>query len=75
MEDGQKHFCFYGWIFLSFLGSCLLEVVALTTIDGYRKCYEKYQFTLIMDLPVVSEVEYVYRLTPAHRPSKSFMKD
>lgn len=66
---------FHGRIFSSFLSSCLLEAITLGTIDGYSKHYEKYQFTLIKDLPVVLEVKYIQRVMQAHRPLKSPMKD
>lgn len=58
-----------------FLSNCLLEAVILATIDGYSKHDEKYQFTLIMDLPVVLEVKCIQWVTQTHRPLKSSIKD
>lgn len=70
MKDGDEAPLFHGRIFSSFLSSCLLEAITLDTIDGYSKHYEKYQFTLIKDRPVVLEVKCIPRVMQAHRPRK-----
>lgn len=71
----MKHQMFYGRIFSSFLSSCLLEAITLDTIDGYSKHYEKYQFTLIKDRPVVLEVKCIPRVMQTSSTPNEPMKD
>lgn len=75
VEEEQMHFSFLWLDVFELLRQPLTGSGALTTADGYSKCKEKYQVALIMGLPVVSEIECVWRLTQAHRPLESFMKD
>lgn len=75
--EGWRAIVFMDSCFLRvfFLNSCLLEAFTLATIDGYSKHYEKYQFTLIMDLPVVLEVRCIQGVMQAHRLLKSPIKN
>lgn len=75
MEDGEPLFLWTDVFRFFFFSSCLLEAFTLATIDGYSKHYEKYQFTLIMDLPVVLEVKCIQGVMQAHRPLKSPIKN
>ena len=56
------------------LRQLLTGSAALTAADGHSKCGGKVPSCINHGSSVVSKIELVRRLTPAHRPFESFMK-